>query len=158
MEGRVAIVTGAARGQGEAEARLLAANGAKVVLTDVLAEQGQAAAADIGDAARFVTQDVSSAEGWAEVVAAAPDAFGRVDILVNNAAIVAPLKLVDTDPETFDRIYRVNQLGVYLGMKAVVDPMQAPGAGRSSTSRRSPACRAPTPCSPTPPRSGRCAA
>jgi len=129
LEGKVAIVTGAARGQGEAEARLLAANGAKVVLTDILADQGQATAASIGDAARFVAHDVSSAEGWNEVVAAATDAFGRVDILVNNAAIVAPLKLVDTDQETYDRIYRVNQLGVFLGMHAVVAPMRAAGAG-----------------------------
>ncbi len=129
LDGRVAIVTGAARGQGEAEARLLAANGAKVVLTDVLAEQGAAVAADIGPSALFVTQDVSSAEGWAEVVAATLDAFGRVDILVNNAAISRPFKLEATEPELYDLIYRVNQLGVYLGMRAVLDPMKAQGGG-----------------------------
>lgn len=129
LDGRVAIVTGAARGQGEAEARLLAANGAKVVLTDVLAEQGAAVSADIGPSALFVTQDVSSAEGWAEVVAATLDAFGRVDILVNNAAISRPFKLEATEPELYDLIYRVNQLGVYLGMRAVLDPMKAQGGG-----------------------------
>ncbi len=129
LDGRVAIVTGAARGQGEAEARLLAANGAKVVLTDVLAEQGAAVAADIGPSALFVTQDVSSAEGWAEVVAATLDAFGRVDILVNNAAISRPFKLEATEPELYDLIYRVNQLGVYLGMRAVLDTMKAQGGG-----------------------------
>ena len=128
LDGRVAIVTGAARGQGEAEARLLAANGAKVVLTDVLAEQGAAVAADIGPSALFVTQDVSSAEGWAEVVAATLDAFGRVDILV-NAAISRPFKLEATEPELYDLIYRVNQLGVYLGMRAVLDTMKAQGGG-----------------------------
>jgi 3alpha(or 20beta)-hydroxysteroid dehydrogenase len=129
LEGRVAIVTGAARGQGEAEARLLAANGAKVVLTDVLTEQGAAVAADIGSNALFVSQDVSSVEGWAEVVAATLDAFGRVDILVNNAAISRPFKLEATEPELYDLIYRVNQLGVYLGMRAVLDPMKAQGGG-----------------------------
>ncbi len=129
LDGMVAIVTGAARGQGEAEARLLAANGAKVVLTDILTEQGRAVAADLGADARFVTHDVSSEEGWQEVIGAATGTFGRVDILVNNAAISRPLKLVDTEPEVFDQIYRVNQLGVFLGMRAVVAPMRAIGRG-----------------------------
>jgi 3alpha(or 20beta)-hydroxysteroid dehydrogenase len=129
LDGKVAIVTGAARGQGEAEARLLAANGASVVLTDVLADQGAAVAADIGPAARFVNHDVSSVEGWREVVEVAGQAFGRVDVLVNNAAIAPALKLVDTEPDVFDRVYQVNQLGVYLGMRAVVAPMRAVGGG-----------------------------
>lgn len=129
MDGRVAIITGAARGQGEAEARLLAEHGANVVLTDVLADLGQAAAADIGDQALFVPHDVSSAEGWQAVVASTLEAFGRVDVLVNNAAISRPLKLEHTDPEVFDEIYRVNQLGVFLGMQAVLAPMKAVGGG-----------------------------
>jgi 3alpha(or 20beta)-hydroxysteroid dehydrogenase len=129
LDGLVAIITGAARGQGEAEARLLAAHGARVVLTDVTADAGAAVAADIGDGARFVAQDVSSPEGWQEVVATAKDAFGRIDILVNNAAISKPLKLEATEPEVYDQIYRVNQLGVYLGMRAVLEPMRAVGGG-----------------------------
>lgn len=129
LDGMVAIVTGAARGQGEAEARLLVANGAKVVLTDILTEQGRAVADDIGPDGCFVTHDVSSEEGWQEVIEAATAAFGRVDILVNNAAISRPLKLVDTEPDVFDQIYRVNQLGVFLGMRAVVAPMRAAGRG-----------------------------
>lgn len=129
LDGSVAIITGAARGQGEAEARLLVEHGARVVITDVLADQGRAVAASLGDAARFVHQDVASAEGWREVVAAALDAFGRVDCLVNNAAISMPLKLEDTEPEMYERIYSVNQLGVYLGMRAVLDPMKAQGGG-----------------------------
>jgi 3alpha(or 20beta)-hydroxysteroid dehydrogenase len=129
LDGLVAIITGAARGQGEAEARLLAAHGARVVLTDVLADQGAAVAADIGDAARFVAHDVSSPEGWQEVVEASNAAFGRVDILVNNAAISRPVKLEATEPELFDQIYRVNQFGVYLGMRAVLEPMRAVGGG-----------------------------
>ncbi|MFN0026866.1 MAG: glucose 1-dehydrogenase [Acidimicrobiales bacterium] len=129
LDGMVAIVTGAARGQGEAEARLLVANGARVVLTDILTEQGRAVAADLGGEARFVTHDVSSEAGWREVIEAATGTFGRVDILVNNAAISKPLKLVDTEPDVFDQIYRVNQLGVFLGMRAVVEPMRAAGRG-----------------------------
>lgn len=129
MDGRVAIITGAARGQGEAEARLLAEHGANVVLTDVLADLGQAAAADIGAQALFVPHDVSSAEGWQAVVAATLEAFGRVDVLVNNAAISRALKLEHTEPEVFDELYRVNQLGVFLGMQAVLAPMKAVGGG-----------------------------
>ncbi len=125
----VAIVTGAARGQGEAEARLFAAEGARVVITDVLSAQGEAVAAQIGPAALFVKQDVSSAEGWREVVGAALGAFGRIDILVNNAAISRPLKLEATEPALFEEIFRVNQLGVYLGMRAVIEPMKAAGGG-----------------------------
>jgi 3alpha(or 20beta)-hydroxysteroid dehydrogenase len=129
LDGQVAIITGAARGQGEAEARLLAANGARVVLTDILSAQGAAVAADIGDAALFLTQDVSSAEGWQEVVAATVETFGGIDILVNNAAISRPLKLEATEPEMYDLIYRVNQLSVYLGMRAVIEPMKSRGGG-----------------------------
>jgi 3alpha(or 20beta)-hydroxysteroid dehydrogenase len=129
LAGLVAIVTGAARGQGEAEARLLAAHGAKVVLTDVRVEQGTAVAADIGADARFVAHDVASPDGWQQVVDTAGSAFGRVDILVNNAAISRPLKLEATEPEVYDELYRVNQFGVYLGMRAVLDPMRAAGGG-----------------------------
>jgi 3alpha(or 20beta)-hydroxysteroid dehydrogenase len=129
LEGLVAIITGAARGQGEAEARLLTAHGARVVLTDVLTDQGKAVADDIGAAALFVAHDVSSAEGWQEVIDAASAAFGRIDILVNNAAISRPVKLEATEPELYEEIYRVNQFGVYLGMRAVLEPMKAVGGG-----------------------------
>ena len=129
LEGLVAIITGAARGQGEAEARLFAREGAKVVLTDVLTAEGEAVAADIGPAARFVTHDVSSEAGWTAVSEGTLSAFGRVDILINNAAISRPVKLEHTEPALFEELYRVNQLGVYLGMRAVIDPMKAVGGG-----------------------------
>src|SRR4051794_26092145 len=87
LDGKVAIITGAARGQGEAEARLFVAEGAAVVLTDVLADEVQAVAESLGDAAVASTHDVSDAAAWAAVVALAGDRFGGVDILVNNAAI-----------------------------------------------------------------------
>jgi 3alpha(or 20beta)-hydroxysteroid dehydrogenase len=129
LDGLVAIVTGAARGQGEAEAQLFAEEGAKVVMTDVLAEQGAEAAARIGPSARFFAQDVSSAEDWNRLVAFTLETFGRIDILVNNAAIAPALKLEVTEPDVFERVFRVNQLGVYLGMRAVIEPMKAVGGG-----------------------------
>jgi len=129
LDGLTAIITGAARGQGEAEARLFVAEGAKVIMTDILAGQGAEATAAIGPAARFVRHDVSSEEGWAQVIEAALQAFGRIDILVNNAAIYRPARLEATEPAMFDDTYRVNQLGVYLGMRAVLEPMKTVGGG-----------------------------
>jgi 3alpha(or 20beta)-hydroxysteroid dehydrogenase len=129
LKGKVAVITGAARGQGEAEARLLAQHGAKVVLTDVLADQGVAAAATIGTDAVFVEHDVSTESGWQRVVETALAQFGRIDVLVNNAAISRPLRLEATEPELFDLLCRVNQRGVYLGMRAVIEPMRNVGGG-----------------------------
>jgi 3alpha(or 20beta)-hydroxysteroid dehydrogenase len=125
----VAIITGAARGQGAAEARLLAEHGAKVVITDVLADLGNEVAREIGTGALFVAHDVSSPEGWDEVVRSAVETFGCVDILVNNAAISRALKLEDTEPEAYEELFRVNQMSVYLGMRAVIAPMKNAGAG-----------------------------
>lgn len=129
LDGLVAIITGAARGQGEAEARRFVEEGAKVIMTDVLAEQGTETAKRLGPAARFVTQDVSSAEDWTRVITTTLEAFGRVDILINNAAIAPALRLEATEPELFERVFRINQLGVYLGMRAVIEPMKAVGGG-----------------------------
>ena len=129
LEGKVAIITGAARGQGEAEARLFVAEGAKVVITDVLAERGAALAAELGPKAMFIGHDVAVEADWARVVEVTLAAFGGVDILINNAAISGAVKLEATDPDTYDRVYRVNQFGVYLGMRAVLEPMKAAGAG-----------------------------
>ena len=126
---KVVVVTGAARGQGAAEARLLAAHGARVVLTDVLVNEGQAVAAEIGTAARFVAHDVASEADWTRVVETALSEFGTVDVLVNNAAISRPLKLEDTDLETYQEIISVNQIGVFLGMRAVLGSMKRGGGG-----------------------------
>jgi len=129
LNGKVAIVTGAARGQGAAEARILAEHGAMVVLTDVLAEPGAATAEQIGSKARFIHHDVASPAGWDAVVAAAVGDFGSIDILVNNAAIAPQLRLEATEPDVYDRVYRANQFGVYLGMRAVLKPMREAGGG-----------------------------
>ena len=99
------------------------------MLTDVRQEEGTAIANDIGDAAIFVQHDVSSESGWNTVIETALSTFGSVNVLVNNAAISKAFKLIDTDVDTFDLVYRVNQLGVFLGMKSVVEPMKAAGGG-----------------------------
>jgi 3alpha(or 20beta)-hydroxysteroid dehydrogenase len=129
LDGKVAIVTGAARGQGEAEARLFAAEGAAVVLTDVLEDQASLVAKDIGNGARAMGHDVSSEDDWAKVVAAATSEFGRLDVLVNNAAIhhIVPIEAETRD--AFERILAVNLVGTFLGMQAVLEPMRAAGGG-----------------------------
>ncbi len=129
FSGLTAIVTGAAGAMGEQEARMFAERGANVVLTDVRADEGTAIADDIGKSAVFVPHDVSSESGWNTVIETALSAFGSVNVLVNNAAISKAIKLIDTDVDTFDLFYRINQLGVYLGMKSVVEPMKAAGGG-----------------------------
>jgi len=129
FSGLTAIVTGAAGAMGEQEARMFAERGANVVLTDVRADEGAAIADDIGKSAVFVPHDVSSESGWNTVIETALSAFGSVNVLVNNAAISKAIKLIDTDVNTFDLFYRINQLGVYLGMKSVVEPMKAAGGG-----------------------------
>ena len=128
LSGKVAIITGAGRGQGAAEARLFASLGAQVVITDILENEGQEVAASIGDAARFVRHDVSSPEGWQHVVEVA-NKFGRLDVLVNNAAICTVTPILDQSLDEFERQLRVNLLGPFLGIKAVVDPMKAAGGG-----------------------------
>ena len=127
LDGKVAIVTGGARGQGAAEAALFRAEGAEVVVTDVLREQGERLAGEIG--ATFLTHDVRSEEEWAEVARETLERHGRVDVLVNNAGIFQRAKLLDTDLETYRRIVDVNQIGVFLGMRAVAPTMVEQGRG-----------------------------
>lgn len=129
LTGKVAIITGAARGMGEAEARLFAARGAKVVMTDILAAEGREAAAKIGGDAVFVPHDVSSADDWARVVATAVDTFGGVDVLVNNAAMLRHALLLEETAENLDRILKVNLFGAFHGIQAVAPAMIARGGG-----------------------------
>lgn len=128
--GKIAVVTGAARGLGAACARALVAQGARVLLTDILTKEGAALAAALGSAAQFRTHDVSKADEWASVIAEAESAFGPISVLVNNAAILGsrqPIK--DLEEGDFRRVMEVNQLGVFLGMKAVVPSMRRAGGG-----------------------------
>ncbi|MEZ0363077.1 glucose 1-dehydrogenase [Mycobacterium sp. pUA109] len=127
LTGKVAIITGAARGQGAAEARLFAALGARVVLTDVLVDEGERVAAELG--ARFVRHDVGDEHGWAGVVEMAVAAYGRVDVLVNNAAICHVHPLAEQGVDGFERMLRVNLIGPFLGTKAVLEPMKSAGGG-----------------------------
>ena len=128
LEGKVAIITGAARGQGEAEARLFVAEGARVMLTDVLPE-GDAVAKALGDLAVFSEHDVGRTADWERIVKLTTQRFGRLDILVNNAAIYRMRSLLDTTDEELDEITRVNQRGPLLGMRAVAPVMRATGGG-----------------------------
>jgi len=129
LDDKVAIITGAARGQGAATARLFAEAGAQVILCDILAEEGQALAQEIGAAATYRTLDISSKAGWAELVAEAEERAGRVDILVNNAAIGDSTPFLDIASEVLDRLIDVNVKGGFLGMQAVIPGMVRRGGG-----------------------------
>ncbi|MET9504053.1 SDR family NAD(P)-dependent oxidoreductase [Streptomyces sp. NPDC006622] len=124
LQGRVVLVTGAARGQGEQEARLFAEEGARVVVADVLDEQGAALAEEIG--ALYVHLDVGEEAQWRDAVAAAAQAYGRLDGLVNNAGILRFNALTDTPLDEFMQVVRVNQVGCFLGIRTVA-PVLADG-------------------------------
>ena len=128
MQNKVVIITGAARGQGASEAKLFVQQGAKVILTDIN-EAGESVAADLGGAATFARHDVSKSADWKEVVARTMKLHGRLDVLVNNAAVYDPASLAETDDALWDKHYRINQLSVFLGMRAVLDAMVKSGGG-----------------------------
>jgi 3alpha(or 20beta)-hydroxysteroid dehydrogenase len=117
LDGKVAVITGGARGVGEATGRRFVTEGARVILGDVLDEPGRAAAATLGDAARYVHLDVTSEDSWRHAVDGIRDAEGRLDVLVNNAGILRVGSLLDTSTDTFLEVMRVNQLGPFLGMR-----------------------------------------
>ena len=132
VEGKVALVSGGARGMGAAEARMLALEGAKVVIGDILEDEGRRAEAEINEAGGecvFVRLDVTSAADWQNAVALAVSRFGKLDILVNNAGIVARGVLEDSSEEEWDRIMAVNGKGVFLGTQAAIPEMRRAGGG-----------------------------
>ena len=129
LDGKLAVISGGARGQGAAEARLFAAEGARVVVGDVLDDEGRAVAAELGPGAAYAPLDVTDEAGWAAVVELAEERFGPVDVLVNNAGILQFQALHKMDLADFERILRVNLTGVFLGMKAVVPSMVRAGGG-----------------------------
>ncbi|MFI8828336.1 SDR family NAD(P)-dependent oxidoreductase [Streptomyces sp. NPDC053431] len=130
LDGRVVVITGAARGQGEQEARLFAAEGARVVLADVLDGPGEALAKELGEErAAYVHLDVTSETDWAAAVAAAKERFGRIDGLVNNAGILRFNELVSTPLAEFQAIVQVNQVGCFLGIRSVAPEIEAAGGG-----------------------------
>ena len=128
LAGKVALITGAAMGQGAAEARRFAEEDARVVVTDVLADGARDVAAEIGDAAIAVALDVTDPEDWDAAVVAAVAAFGRVDVLVNNAGIgIPPRVMEEATLEDHRRTLAVNLDGVWLGMRAVLPAMRDGG-------------------------------
>jgi 3alpha(or 20beta)-hydroxysteroid dehydrogenase len=129
LDDKVALITGGARGQGAAEARLFAAEGAAVVLTDVLDDEGKATADAIGDAATYRHQDVRSEAEWTETVAAVVEEHGRLDVLVNNAGIFRVSPTAQTTEEEYREIIDINQVGTFLGMRAVIPTMVGAQAG-----------------------------
>jgi len=129
LDGKVALITGAARGQGAAEARLFSAEGASVMLGDVLDDDGTLVAKELGDRAAYLHHDVTSEADWAAIVAETISRFGRVDVLVNNAGIFRVRGLTTTSLDEYMRIVTINQVGTFLGMKAVADAMIGQGSG-----------------------------
>ncbi|MGK2910982.1 MAG: SDR family NAD(P)-dependent oxidoreductase [Sphingobium sp.] len=130
LSGKVALITGAAQGMGEAHARLFIREGASVILTDVNQSKGEALACKLGGKAMFITHDVASAADWANVVALGEARFARITVLVNNAGVIGPVQgLLDFSEADFLKVCAINQLGVFLGMKAVLPSMIAAGGG-----------------------------
>ena len=132
LEGKVAIITGGARGQGATEARMFAQEGAKVVIGDIRDELGMQVEAEIrelGGEAVYLRLDVTSDDDWQRAVETAEQRFGKVDVLVNNAAIVLRKDIEETTGEDWDNIMEINAKGVFLGTKAVIPAMRRAGGG-----------------------------
>ena len=132
LENKVALISGGARGMGAVEAKLFARVGAKVVIGDVLEDEGKQTEAEINEAGGqclFVSLDVTSEENWNQTVAATVARFGKLDILVNNAGIFPLGNVEDTTVEMWDRVMAINGKGVFLGTKAVIPVMRKAGGG-----------------------------
>ena len=132
LEGKVALISGGARGQGAVEARMFAEEGASVVIGDILDEQGRQTEAELqelGYNVTYVHLDVTSESDWESAVQAAVGAYGKLDILLNNAGILIRKNIEETTGEDWDRIFAVNAKGVFLGTKAAIPAMRENGGG-----------------------------
>jgi 3alpha(or 20beta)-hydroxysteroid dehydrogenase len=130
LDGKVALITGGARGMGKSHVRHFVAEGAQVVFGDVLDDRGQAVAAGLGEqACRYTHHDVTREDDWAAAVALAVEVFGKLDVLVNNAGVLQFASIADMRLADFRRVLEVNAVGCWLGMKAVIDPMTKAGSG-----------------------------
>jgi 3alpha(or 20beta)-hydroxysteroid dehydrogenase len=130
LDGKVALITGGARGMGKSHVRHFVAEGAKVVFGDVLDEQGAAVAEKLGpDNARYTHHDVTSEADWGAAVDLAVSTFGKLDILVNNAGVLTFATISEMPLADFRRVLDINAVGCWLGMKAVIEPMKAAGGG-----------------------------
>jgi 3alpha(or 20beta)-hydroxysteroid dehydrogenase len=129
LEGKVAIITGGAQGQGAVQARRFVAEGAKVAIADTLRDKGEALAAELGAAARFVDLDVGDENSWSAAIEQVERAFGHLNVLVNGGGINCTAFIEDTSVAQFMELVRINQLGPWLGMRAMIAPMQRCGGG-----------------------------
>ena len=132
LEGKVALISGAARGQGEAEARLFANEGAKVVFGDILDIEGEKVEAEInetGGEAKYIHLDVTNESEWETAVKESVNSYGKLDILVNNAGISIGKNVEETTLEEWDLVQDVNSKGVFLGTKAAIPAMRESGGG-----------------------------
>jgi 3alpha(or 20beta)-hydroxysteroid dehydrogenase len=129
LDGKVALVSGGARGMGAAEVRRLHADGASVVAADVLDEEGKALADSLGEGVQYVHLDVSSEEGWQAAVEETERVFGKLDVLVNNAGILRFNAIVDTPLEELRQLLEVNLIGCFLGMKTAIPALKRAGGG-----------------------------
>lgn len=129
LKNKVAIITGAAGGMGAVHAKVFIDEGAKVVLTDIMDEEGKKLAKELGSNALFIKQDVTKEEDWKKVVAETERTFGPVDILINNAGIVMTKMIEDTSLTEYQKTIDINQTGTFLGMKLVLPSMKKAGGG-----------------------------
>ena len=129
LEGKVAVVTGAARGTGAAIAGRFAAEGARVIVADVLDDRGGEVVAAVGAAARYVHCDVTREDDWARLITETDETFGGLDVLVNNAAVLHLAGIEETTAADYRRVSEVNELGTFLGIRAAIAPMRAAGGG-----------------------------
>ena len=129
LHDKVALITGGASGMGQSEALLFAKEGAKVVVADVLETEGQKVADSLGGAGRFVRLDVASEAAWQQAIAAAVSAFGKLDVLVNNAGISGTFDPDTLSTSAWDRLMDVNAKGTFLGMKHAIPAMEKAGGG-----------------------------
>ena len=128
LDGKVALITGAARGMGAVEARLFAAEGASVALADVKDDLGRAVAEEIGDAAAYFHLDVTSEAEWQAVAAAVAERFGRLDVLINNAGVIRMGAIAEMSLVDYQFVIDVNQTGTFLGLKTAI-PLMVQGGG-----------------------------
>ena len=129
FDGTVALISGGARGMGASHARALVDEGARVVVGDVLDAEGRTLAEELGDACHFVHLDVTSPDDWEAAVAAAEERFGPIELLINNAGIVAFGPIADTTLDDFRRVIDINLIGVFLGMHTTVPSLRRAGGG-----------------------------
>ena len=129
LDGKVAVITGGARGMGASHVRRFVKEGAKVIITDLNEEGGMALANELGENALFVKQDVTKAADWEHVVKEAEEAFGPVNVLVNNAGISMNKNIFDITEEEYRKIVEINQVSVFLGIKHILPSMQKTGNG-----------------------------